>query len=182
MEYTVNHLTWSPDGMRLATAGHSGRVAILDGESGELLQSLEGEGRQEPVRALAWSPAGAWLAVADGRSRLHLFETESWTKLHLESTRAGYHDHLVWSSDGREVALGREEWVKVWTVPSGRSTSLGTRQIYGDDLCVFTWSPDGKRIFSYTLYGEEAQIWHIESGDFVPISVPLWEALWHALF
>ncbi len=182
VDYTVHHLTWSPDGTRLATAGHSGRVAILDGESGELLQSLEWEGPREPVRALAWSPDGAWLAVADGRSRLHLFETENWTRVYLEDTGAGYADYLVWSSSGRKVALGREEWVKVWTVPSGRSASLGTRQIYGDDLHVFAWSPDGERIFSYTLYGAEAQIWQIESGDSIPIAIPLWEALWHALF
>lgn len=64
-EVRVNDVSWSSDGLYIATAGWDGNVIIWDTISGTLIQTIQVRGN---VRSVNWSPDGSQLAygIADG--------------------------------------------------------------------------------------------------------------------
>lgn len=64
-----NRLALSPDGQRLAVAGHDRRILVLEAESGEQLAALAGH--TAAVRALRWlAPDRLLSAAEDGSVRI----------------------------------------------------------------------------------------------------------------
>ncbi|MFO0907150.1 MAG: protein kinase [Isosphaeraceae bacterium] len=63
----IHALSWSPDGARIASAGHGGEIKVWDPESGA--ETLCLPGHSDEVWAVAWSPDGTRLATA-GVNRL----------------------------------------------------------------------------------------------------------------
>jgi WD40 repeat protein len=69
-DFRVDHVTFSPDGILLATGGTDGTAGVWDAATGECLGILSGHTGE--VVAVAFSPDGRLLATAssDGTARL----------------------------------------------------------------------------------------------------------------
>ena len=61
-EHDILHLSWSPDGLTLASAFIDGTIRLWNTEKGEPLQELKGH--TAGVNHVAWSPDGRLLASA----------------------------------------------------------------------------------------------------------------------
>jgi WD40 repeat protein len=69
---SVNDVTWSPDGRRLATASDDGTVKLWHPSTGRECLTLRGHAGA--VHAVAFSPDGHWLASAGGDGQVFLWD------------------------------------------------------------------------------------------------------------
>src|SRR5258708_6239776 len=68
---TVDTLTWSPDGTRIASGSDDSTVQVWDARSGRLL--LTYRGHPSGVRALAWSPDGRRLVSGSNDNTIQVW-------------------------------------------------------------------------------------------------------------
>ncbi|CAM9121547.1 unnamed protein product [Discosporangium mesarthrocarpum] len=111
----VNHLAFSPDGRRFASASFDKKVKVWDGRTGAFLATLSGH--VGAVYQVAWSADSRLLVSASKDSTLKLWEMTSLKR--AKTTLPGHADEvyaLDWSPDGSAVASGsKDRTIKIWT-------------------------------------------------------------------
>jgi Tol biopolymer transport system component len=159
---------WSPDGEHILIAGHeSTDIAIWSVSSGQQTHAVQGGLRLDGVRSdRAWSPRGDWLAyvwrASSGDTRLILVKPDGSSE---RSFDLGYildsiaRDDLVWSPDGRYVALryamhdNVDEQYRVGVYGTDGSALAGGDPPYAPNADVIPpliWSPDS-RVLSFVV-------------------------------
>lgn len=111
----VDHLTFSPDGRRLAASGPS-EAGIWDIESGNRLADLPGSPQHVP---LVFSPDGAWLSGADGGATIVEWSTATYRP--RAPTHLGRVDAVSFSANGRQVASfsADDGTIRLWDARDG---------------------------------------------------------------
>jgi WD40 repeat protein/serine/threonine protein kinase len=155
------HVAWSPDGLRLATAGTDGTVSIWDVATWREIRRFDAHAQRE-VDAVAWAPDGLRLASAgrDGTVKIWLVETGQ-----AITTFRGHPVEVnaaMWSPDGKQVAsVDGRGTILVWEPQSG-----AVRQELRDgsqNVLDVAWSPDGTRLASTTTEVDVC-IWDLASS------------------
>jgi WD40 repeat protein/DNA-binding SARP family transcriptional activator len=167
----INAAAWSPDGLRIATAGTDGTTRIWDGKTGEPLFNLFGHRAASP--SVEWSPDGSRLVTAseDGTAKVwEVFETEGREQITLsaQGLSAGV-AKAIFSPDGTQVMTSdtKTAATKVWDVTMGGDAewiNLPTRP--NGDLFFpadVEFLPDGRRLASINEHGDIA-IWGLQRG------------------
>lgn len=112
-EGRVHMLELSPDGARLATAGHDHTARLWDAATGEALAVLYGH--TDDVRDIAFAPDGATLATASDDGTVRLFSARDGA---LRATLAGHEAavrRVAWSPDGtRLVSASADGTARLW--------------------------------------------------------------------
>lgn len=142
----VQHLAWTPDGKRLASAG--GKTARLWDESGTQLQEFTAPAG---INGLGWNGVGGLLAAAAGSEVLvwravdgGLDRTLKWASTLL---------NLSWSPDGKIIACGcLDKSVHFWRAGPWIDSRMGG---YARKPQALAWSGDGKQL---ATTGEDAII------------------------
>jgi WD40 repeat protein/DNA-binding MarR family transcriptional regulator len=158
---SVNSVSWSPDGRKLATASADTTVRIWNVSSGEELSTFSGHG--EAVRSVRWSPDGTRIASADDGGGTIIWDPES--NMELETLNGSY--PVAWSPDGRFLATSGavNGSVLLWDVAGGyiiKEIHTGS-----DEVGHITWSPDGQ-ILATSSYGKKTGgmvcLWDVDTG------------------
>jgi WD40 repeat protein len=150
-------LAFSPDGLRLASAGPHALIRVWDGSPVREQLCLRGAGQ-----SVAFSADGRRLVSPGNFERVKIWDTRT---LENTSTLAGHVElvrHAVFSPDGRwVVSASEDETVKVWDAQTGklRFTFRG----HGDTVTHLAFRPDGKRIASAS-YDGKVKIWEPLTG------------------
>ncbi|MGW7147516.1 WD40 repeat domain-containing protein [Streptomyces sp. NPDC054878] len=107
---SAHRVAFSADSTLLATGGHTGRVALWNGDGTQLLADLHGtfdvsgDGSGSPVTALALSPDSRTLAAGDSGGRVALYDVPSSRLLVAALPTAGDAVRaLAFGPDGRTV-------------------------------------------------------------------------------
>jgi eukaryotic-like serine/threonine-protein kinase len=153
------HVTYSPDGRWLASAGHEG-IRMREAMTGRLMWSFPS--RKESVRGIAFSPDSRLLACAATDREIRLWDVESGKELPLarppmpdknvKFTQGGKpvpikHDlvhGLAFSPDGQLLAITEGRYVLIFDPSSGKEVAAFFGQ--GGRVWDVAFHPDGRRV------------------------------------
>jgi WD40 repeat protein/uncharacterized membrane protein len=146
---------WSPDGERIATAGHGAAVQLWAAD-GTPLARLGAP--LERASALAWSPDATMLAVLVRGSIAGIWRTDGTLLATLEDPRAsGNATEIRWSPDGETlVTFGDDKRATLWSVDGSLRATL---EGHGATVSWAMWSPDGRLVTASRWNDPRARIW-----------------------
>lgn len=165
-------IKFSPDALRLACAGTSGRVVVWDIAGGAELVNLKVS--PIPLTQVAWSPNGQQLAAGCFDGKLRVFDATSGGVVQTIP-----HPEAIWSTafspDGRHIAtgtggplrgvaaeehyvLGNDNTIRIWELASGSPVT----ELKGHEHAVrgLEISPDGKYLASASI-DKSFRIWDL---------------------
>ncbi len=155
MPPTIYNIAWSPEGLRLASAGDGTTVYVWDAATGQTIAIYDGHSGLLPnVFALAWSPDGTRIASGCGAigtdKTVHVWDATNGQKLLHYNSSYGYLpifsvSAVAWSPDGTRIASTcGDKTIRIWNATNGKHIS--TLKVRSDWVSDLAWSPDGRRI------------------------------------
>jgi WD40 repeat protein len=170
---SVTSIAWSPDGRSIASVSHNGVILLLDPANGKVSRTLQDLSRVDwgVPSAVAWSPDGRTLAASTWDRlglrpppvrviRLWSAATGELQRAISSSNSAVY--SVAWSPDGRFLATGGSEPIKIWDAFGG--TNLRTMENSRSENGI-AWSPDGA--FLASAEDRTVRVWDATSGHAV---------------
>ena len=158
----ITALAFSPNGARLVSGTHRGKIQMWDVVTGGALAAFEEPTAPEnlgQIAALAFSPDGTLLAVG-AHSQVHLWNVNTHNKLFSASTlhkrgRVTFHNNaepLVFSPDGKILVNGTSNGtIQVWDVETGNQ--ITALEGHTQSVETLKFSPDGKILASTAMDG-----------------------------
>jgi WD40 repeat protein len=161
----VNHVEWSPDGLKFASASDESTIQVWDAHSWELVYTLH----HEPPTGIfdsTWSPDSRRLLTTSGNDEQGAKDTTAriWDSAtgkellvfsgHTKGVTLGN-----WSPDGKRIVTGSNDGtVKVWDAATGAELlTLAVPVQYG---LYPSWSPDGQHL-AITGYQTLISVWRV---------------------
>jgi WD40 repeat protein len=136
----VMAVAFSPDGRRLASAGHD-FFKVWDVETGFPVPGFRDPGTR--TNATAFSPDGKFLAAGDAKGEIRLWEAATGREVRVLKGHMGAVNGLAFSPDSQHLAsAGKDRTVKVWEVASGETSFTFTGHVGVVHSVAF--SPDAK--------------------------------------
>lgn len=164
----------SPKGDRLAIGRGATTIAVVDGATGDELQTLQGQFSK--VTSVALSPGGLWFATGvDDTVTVWNTETGSERVLRGEGDRVW---SVAFSPNGTQLASSASSAVELWNLATGDAP----RTFEGHTAIVTSveLSADGARLASASE-DKTAKVWDIGSGEIVQSLVHA-DSVWSATF
>jgi eukaryotic-like serine/threonine-protein kinase len=118
----VTSVTYSPDGNLLATAAFDGTARIWEARTGSLLRRFATNPANTKA-SVAFSADGRWLAEAgDAAPEVHIWDVVEGTKQTLRGLSDSAYSRVVFSPDGRRLAVaGLDRMVMIWDWQTGQT-------------------------------------------------------------
>jgi tricorn protease len=151
----VRETSLSPSGARVVME-FRGEIVTVPAEKGDPRNLTNTVGAHEtgPV----WSPLGkeiAYISDESGENELVVrSEDGKGTPRRIRIPGAGFYDRLVFSPDGKKIALTDNAW-SLWVVDivSGATEKVASERLYGPEKTIKpSWSPDSRWV-AFTLAG-----------------------------
>ena len=155
---------FSPDGKVLAAPIHDDAVVLWDRASGRELRRLRLP-KEQTVICLTFAPDGRSLALDMGYGNVALWEMETGRRRRLygepvkeDERLPSFRSVVVFSTDGRTLALATKGKVHVWDVLTGKERGQFRGQ--QGDVRALAFSPDGSTLASGGADGT-ALLWDV---------------------
>jgi WD40 repeat protein/serine/threonine protein kinase len=167
----VQSVAFSLDGKQLVSAGRDATVKVWDTFSGQELHTFMRHAKVNsktmtpmagfPSGVVAFSPDGKRVACADLDGTVMLWDSFSGQELHTLSNSPGAFC-LAFSPDGKQLASGGINYVKVWDADNGQKLHT----LRGHTMLVMSvaFSSDGRWLASGSLDGT-VKLWDAATGQ-----------------
>lgn len=150
--YTI---AWSPEGLRLASAGDGRKVYVWDATTGQTITEYNGHsGVLSNVFALAWSPDGKRIASACSTAgfdkTVHIWNAKPGGAALRYNSSYGLIPNfsvssVAWSPQGDRIASTcGDKSIRLWDATTGKPISRFRTS--ADWVYTVAWSPDGRRL------------------------------------
>ena len=154
----VTDVSFSPDGARLATAGHDRTVRIWDTETGGLKTTLRAS---DPQRSVVFSPDGKRVAGGGEYGTVRMWDVETGEGLRRLYTESGVRA-LAWSTDGKLLASGTKlGTMALWDTASGEKLRTFPG---GNPVRSIAFSVDGRQLIKLAE-GGSVTAWDIATDE-----------------
>jgi WD40 repeat protein len=150
----VNHLGFSPDGRRLATAGMDKIVRVWGVETGQ--EELTLRGHNDMVTDVRFRPDGRRLLSASWDGSIKVWDATRDPDFRALRGHATSVTDLAFAADSRHLAAVAPDGLRLWDVLE-RKEVLHLRQGYQS----VALSPDGKRLAA-AVRPNQARIWDLD--------------------
>ncbi len=165
--YSVESVTFSPDGETLASASYRS-LRLWDVKSGEQKAILSDDFFS--VNSVAFSPDGETLASGSGPGNLGrpdnivcLWGVKSGEQKSVLAEHSSSVKCVAFSPDGQTLASGsRDKSIRLWDVKSGKEKSVLAEHSSSVECVAF--SPDGQTLASGSR-DKSIRLWNVESGE-----------------
>ncbi len=152
-------LAMTPDGTRLAAAGISGQVVIVEVASGEARPFIGHDPSRRGVRALAWSPDGRALAVASNDERVEVLDGATGAAV-MRAELPRQVTTVIFVDAGTIAVAGLDRSVHVISLPGGEQRLLSGHSKQVDAVAA---SADGQLIAGAGM-DDFAIVWEVATG------------------
>ncbi len=162
---TVESVTFSPDGKRLAIGCRYEPILIRSVLDAQDSISLPSDRRNEEV---LFSPSGNEVLVFDARDHLRLYDSHSGVV--LQELKCQYQPHhMAWSADGRWIAVSNfhRPFVLLLDPKDLSSTRVVLSQSFGGTNCIAFSSKSDRLIAG--LHSGDVVAWHLAA---IPSHLP----------
>jgi predicted NACHT family NTPase len=156
----IRSLTFSPDGITLASASFDKTVKLWDIRTGECLKTFQGHGR---VNSVSISPDGTTLASGSDDKTVKLWDIRTGECLKTFQGHTDAVESVEISPDGRIVASSSsDETIKLWNISSGEC--LNTLRGHTNIVRSVAISPDNTTLASGSS-DQTIKLWDIGTGE-----------------
>jgi WD40 repeat protein len=160
------HVTFSPDGAWMASAGYNAPIDIWNVKAWQVVQTLAGH--SDRVFGLAFSPDGRLLASGSGMGPsdvsdfvVKVWDITSGSEVHTLKGHRGDVHAVAFSPDGTLVASASTDYtVRVWDVRSG---ALVHTLRHENGLYGVAFSPDGT-LLAAAGCDRTVKLWDVANG------------------
>jgi WD40 repeat protein len=157
---SVEALTWSPDGSKVASGYNTGLVVIWDIATEQAISEWNASIGNR-VKALAWDPEGNNIATTTDNIEARVWD---WSTGELLFKLTNSAEDIAWSPDGTGIAGVDYNDVYIWNATTGELVE--TISTDGGWLKAIAWSPDGSNI----AYGGISETNTVEISPVQPIT------------
>ena len=131
-------IAWSASGDILAVAGDDGTVAMLDGVTGAVRETLRAH--DGPVQSIAWHPHRDALLTTGQDGAVHVWEHGD--QLTWIAAGPEWADHACWSGDGKRAAIAVGAVAHV----IGHGAARTVIEPVGSTIAGLAFTPSGKSL------------------------------------
>ena len=152
-------IAFSPEGSLLALVSASGKLMLIDSQTGTTVRSAEAH--KGLAQGVAFSPDGKTLATCGGDHLVQLWEVGSLRNIAILRGHRSEVWSVAFSPDGETLAsASKDGTVKLWDVKS-RATEA---RVLGNNSIPFWFSPDSKIVLTKSSDGS-MRYWDVGTGQ-----------------
>ncbi len=157
---TVNHVTFSPDGRLLVSAGEDATIGVWNVSSQKSIATLIGHTRA--VSASAFSPDGKMIASASVDRTVRIWDAATGRQVRVLSEHRRAVQTVAFTADGRFLASGGDDGkVFVWDIATGSVVKKLTG--HTNAVASVAFSADGSSLASASD-DETVRVWDVATG------------------
>jgi eukaryotic-like serine/threonine-protein kinase len=157
----IRSAAFSPDCLRLASAGADGTITLADTATGQVVFTVNGHARL--VRTVVFGPDGRRIACASSDASVKVWDAVTGQEIRSLSADTRAVAGAAFSPDGRQLASASHDGsLKIWDVATGRVIRVlgGT----AGELTGVAFSPDGRMLASAGTDGL-VKVWDASTGQ-----------------
>jgi WD40 repeat protein len=164
---------YSPDGRLVAAGDQSGRISILDTETGRAVKVLTG--LEGSISDISWSPDGSAIAACGDKEQYLIWDVSSGKQLQSVSTGSEYMA-CDWSPKGDLIATGHDDGKLVlWDARTGQAYRYVIYSDFFNPINDTEFSPDGKYL---AIAGGTLRIWDVAKNQLIKTYTLGWMGKW----
>lgn len=157
----IQALSFSPDGVLLATADRNGGLFIWEAHTGREYLALKGHGTS--ITAVSWRGDSNVLASCSEDGSIRLWEMENGSQVKNWGAHSGGVASIEFTRDGRLVSCGRDRIVKLW---DAAGTELRAFDAFQDLALQITFCNETNCVIAGDWNGE-MRVWDAAEGKLV---------------
>ena len=154
-------VTYSPDGLWIASGNEDGTILVHDPTTGEKIHSLKGHASN--VMAIAFNADGSRIISGSADGTVKVWDVKKGT-CNLGVEPQEHCRALAYSADGSKFAVLSGGAITIWD--SQTRQKLSELRETGERLACIEFSPEGKRIVTGGS-NRLVKIWSVETGSLV---------------